>query len=81
MFRYPCSFLIHSEAFDALPAPMLDVVYGRLIEILNASPGSTDEAAPFDHLSSADRIAIREILVETKPEFRERLTAISKATP
>lgn len=81
MFRYPCSFLIHSAAFDALPPTMLDVVYGRLIEILNASPGSSDEAAPFDHLSSADRIAIREIMVETKPEFRERLTAISKATP
>lgn len=81
MYRYPCSFLIHSEAFDALPAPMLDVVYGRLIEILNASPESIDDDARFEHLSPADRIAIREILLETKPGFRERLTAISNATP
>ena len=80
MFKYPCSFLIYSDAFDALPPATLDVVYTRLLEVLNGSPGSaTDEA--FAHLSRADRIAIREILAETKPGFRERIEAVSQTVP
>ena len=79
LFRYPCSFLIYSEAFDALPDPMLDAVYSRLIDMLHSSPAPTPEGDRFAHLSDADRIAIREILAETKPEFRRRLAAISKA--
>src|SRR5439155_19632047 len=34
MFRYPCSFLIYSEAFDALPKPALDYFYRRLWDVL-----------------------------------------------
>ena len=30
LFRYPCSFLIHSEAFDSLPKPALDEVFRQL---------------------------------------------------
>ena len=81
LFRYPCSFLIYSEAFDAMPQPMLDAVYSRLVEILAVAPKSTGEESPFAHLSESDRNAIREILTETKPAFRERLAAISNATP
>ncbi len=80
LFRYPCSFLIYSEAFDALPEPTLDAVYSRLIDVLNQPVETTDEEDPFRHLSTADRTAIREILSETKPEFRRRMPAISKAT-
>ena len=76
MFKYPCSFLIYSEAFDALPPATLDVIYSRLLEILNDSSESVDDA--FAHLSRADRIAIREILAETKPRFRARMAAVSQ---
>lgn len=78
LFKYPCSFLIYSEAFDALPPATLDVVYSRLAEVLSDSlvPAADDE---FAHLSRADRIAIREILAETKPGFRARMIAVSQA--
>lgn len=81
LFRYPCSFLIYSEAFDALPEPMLDTVYHRLISVLTQSSDVSVDEDRFRPLSTFDRIAIREILTETKPEFRRRLMAISKATP
>ncbi len=80
LFRYPCSFLIYSEAFDALPEPMLDAVYSRLLNVLvdQSEPHGDD---PFSHLSRDDRIAIREILAETKPEFCKRLAGVSNPSP
>jgi hypothetical protein len=62
LFKYPCSFLIYSDAFDALPAVMKDHLYRRLWEILN----SRDADPQFAKLRASDRQAIREILVETK---------------
>lgn len=63
IFRYPCSYLIYSEAFDALPKPSKDYVYHRLLQIL-----STQEPDPdFQSLSAESRQAILEILLETKP--------------
>lgn len=63
LFRYPCSYLIYSRAFDALPAPMKDRVYRRLREVLTGA----DTSAEFAHLSADDRRAILEILLDTKP--------------
>ena len=65
LFRYPCSYLVYSDAFDALP----DEVRGRIIQrVIGVLEGeiSTDE---FDHLSADTRKAILEILRETKSEF------------
>jgi hypothetical protein len=78
LFRHPCSFLIYSEAFDAMPEPMLDAVYSRLFAVLDRAVESSSEEDVFSHLSVADRTAIREILAETKPEFRVRHAAVSK---
>ena len=61
LFRYPLSFLIYSEAFDALPAPAKTLFYYRLREILNGN----DTSPQFEHLSIADRTAILEILKDT----------------
>ena len=33
-FKYPCSYLIYSDAFDALPGPAKGYVYRRLREVL-----------------------------------------------
>ena len=63
LFRYPCSYLIYSEAFDALPDPLRQCVYRQLWEILTER--NTSEI--YSHLSSADRQAILEILRDTKP--------------
>lgn len=65
LFRYPCSFLIYSSAFDALPRPAKDYVYKRLIQVLDGK--ETGEG--FDRLTPAQRQGIVEILRETKPEF------------
>ena len=66
LFRYPLSYLVYSEAFDALPAPTKKYVYERLDAVLDGA----DTAPEFGHLSPADRAAVREILEETKPDFR-----------
>lgn len=62
MFRYPCSFLIYSEAFDALPKPALDYFYRRLWDVLNGK----DKDNAFATLTTSDRKAILDILRETK---------------
>ncbi|HEX6987719.1 MAG TPA: hypothetical protein VF170_20230, partial [Planctomycetaceae bacterium] len=62
LFKYPCSYLICSEAFDGLPEPVREVVYRRLHEVLTGK----DTSEEYAHLSPADRKAILEILLETK---------------
>ena len=68
LFQYPCSYLIYSEAFDALPEVTRNYVYRRFREVL----GGQDRSAEFSHLSVAAREAIGEILAETKPDFSGR---------
>ena len=63
MFRYPCSFLIYSEAFDAVPKPALDYFYRRLWDILTGR----DKDDAFATLTKSDRKAILNILRQTKP--------------
>ncbi len=63
IFRYPCSYLIYSDAFDALPEPAKGYVYHRLLQVLTGEDHSPDFAA----LSASDRQAILSILLETKP--------------
>ncbi len=65
LFKYPCSYLIYSESFDALPAAMLDYLYRRLWEILSGQ----DKSKEFAHLSEKDREAILKILRDTKPNL------------
>jgi hypothetical protein len=62
-FRYPCSYLIYSSAFDAIPDPARTYVYHRLLEILSGHDNSED----FARLSGQDKQAILSILLETKP--------------
>lgn len=63
LFRYPCSYLIYSPAFDALPQPALEEVYRRLRLALIGQSGDKDFAA----VPEEDRKAVLEILRETKP--------------
>ena len=65
LFAYPCSYLIYSAAFDSLPSLVKDYVYRRLSAILNGE----DASDAFAHLSDLDRRAMREILLDTKPDF------------
>ena len=65
LFRYPCSYLIYSPAFDALPVAMKNFLWGRLADILSGK----DQRQTYASLQVRDRDAVREILQDTKPEF------------
>lgn len=67
LLKHPCSYLIYSEAFLALPRPVLAHVRRRLDEILSGK----DESEKYAHLNSSDRQAILEILESTHPMFRK----------
>jgi hypothetical protein len=64
LFKYPCSYLIHSKSFAELPQAMKDHVWQRLWQVLT----NQDSSEKFAHLSARDRKAIVEILRETAAE-------------
>lgn len=65
LLRYPCSFMIYSDAFDGLPAATKEAVYRRMLDTLSSlePPGRHSSA------TVADRQAVLEILRDTKPDF------------
>ncbi len=65
LFKYPMSFLIYSDAFDALPEMAKKAFYSRLWSILKGE----DADVEFRRLSASDRAAVLGILESTKPEF------------
>ena len=65
LFRYPCSYLIYSRAFDSLPAEVKEYIYQRLWEILSGR--GTGKEDP--QLTPEDGTAIVEILRETKRDL------------
>jgi len=74
MFKHPCSFLIYSEAFDAMPTVMREHLLQRLYDILTGQ----DADPQFASLGTSDRQAILEILRETKsnlPDYWHPLAA------
>jgi hypothetical protein len=62
LFRYPCSYLIYAEAFDALPLAALAQVYRQLWQVLTGQTQDKVLAA----IPAAERKAVLEILRETK---------------
>jgi len=71
LLRYRCSYMIYTEAFDALPPATKAFVYERLWEILSGA--ATD--GEYSKLSRDDRRAIIEILRETKSGLPAYFTA------
>jgi hypothetical protein len=65
LFKYPCSYVIFSAAFDALPGPVKDYTLRRLWEVLTGKDTSPD----FAHLSADDRRAVLDVLRQTKPNL------------
>ena len=66
LLRFPCSYMIYADAFDALPAPIKGMVYRRIIERLSA-PELRATRTELD-----DRQAVLEILRDTKSDFPAR---------
>ena len=53
--RYPCSYMIYSDAFDALPAAAKDQVYRRLWQVLSGQDKDARYAVLSRGRSSSDR--------------------------
>ena len=70
LFAWRCSYMIYSQAFDALPPALKACVYQRLKAVLTAS----EPPKRFAHLSAAERTAIGEILLATKPDLKAAWT-------
>jgi hypothetical protein len=74
LMKYPCSYLIYSPAFDALPRSVRDPIYRRMWEVLS---GQERDERYLSALSRADRQAIVEILRDTKmdlPQYFQDVT-------
>jgi hypothetical protein len=65
IFKYPCSYLIYSDAFDALPDEVRLKIIVKLTSILEGH----DPSPQYAHLTKGMREEILEILRETKPGF------------
>jgi hypothetical protein len=65
LMKYPCSYLIYSPAFDALPSLAKTLIYKRLWQVLS---GEAREPR-YRSLTLADRRAVVEILKDTKPDL------------
>ena len=65
IFKYPCSYLIYSESFDALPEPAKQYVYHRLFQVLTEQ----DTSSTFARLTHRDRRNVLEILLATKKDL------------
>ena len=77
LLRYPCSWLIYSEPFEALPGEVKALVYARMWRIL-----SGEETAPrYARLDPGTRRAIVEILVDTKPHLPAYFREVHAARP
>ena len=76
LFKYPCSYLIYSASFKALPVQVKDYVLRRLWEILNGR----DPSREFPHLTAADRKSILEILPTTKPDLPDYWRSASRSS-
>jgi hypothetical protein len=65
LMKYPCSYMIYSDAFNALPEAARALVYERLWQVLSGQ----DKDPRFAKLSMSDRQTIVEILRETKNDL------------
>ena len=65
LMRYPCSFLIYSAPFDAMPADAKRAVYARMWTVLS---GAATEKR-YERLTADDRQAVLEILRDTKSDL------------
>src|SRR6185437_15222534 len=74
LMRYPCSYMIYSDAFDALPDELKSAVYERMWEILSGQ----EKEKKYAKLTFADRKAVVEILRDTKKRLPDYFQPIRR---
>lgn len=72
LMRYPCSYMIYTEAFDRLPSEARSEIYKRLWQVLSGG----EKRLKYSRLSLADRQAIGEILRDTKKGLPDYFQAV-----
>ncbi|HLH43237.1 MAG TPA: hypothetical protein VKV74_09650 [Bryobacteraceae bacterium] len=65
LFKYPLSYMVYSEAFNAMPDDARARVYRRLFDVLSGA----DRSSKFAKLSPDDRRNVLAILSDTKPDL------------
>jgi hypothetical protein len=71
LFRYPLSYMIYTESYNALPAYALEYLDARIVDVLTGA----DRSGIAGNLGAEDRKAIGQILVATLPRFSRTLGA------
>jgi hypothetical protein len=74
LLKYPCSYLIYSPAFDALPPLAKRSIYTRMWQVLSGQAREPRYAS----LSLADRQAVVEILTDTKRDLPAYFAAVTR---
>jgi hypothetical protein len=78
LFKYRCSYMVYSTAFDALGPELKSLVYQRLLDVLTAQ----DPEPEFAHLGDGERRHILRILADTLDDLPPAWHAqVSPATP
>jgi hypothetical protein len=65
LLRYPCSYMIYSDGFNALLPAAKEAVYARLWHVLSGAESSKR----YTRLTREDRTAVLEILRDTKKDL------------
>jgi hypothetical protein len=68
LMRYPCSYMIYSEAFEGSPPEAKDAIYQRMWQVLSGA----EHDAKYARLSPTDRQAVLEILRDTKLDWPQK---------
>lgn len=71
LLRYPCSYMVYSAAFGALPIEARQAIYERMWAILSGR----DSSPKYSRFSAADRRAVVEILNDTLPDLPDAFRA------
>jgi hypothetical protein len=77
LLKYPCSYMVYSDAFRALPADLRAAIYARMWDILSGR----DASSKYARLTEADRRAVVEILLETLPDLPNGFGTPASAQP
>ncbi len=74
LMRYPCSYMIYSDAFESLPDQAKAAIYARMWQVLSGQ----DKTQKYAKLSFSDRKAIVEILGQTKKNVPSYFQEVSR---
>jgi hypothetical protein len=77
LFKYPLSYMVYSDAFDAMPDDVKTRVYRRLFDVLSGA----DKSTKFAKLSDDDRRNVLAILRDTKPNLPAYWKSEAAASP